>query len=52
MSNWFSKNFWLKVIAFILAVIIWSYAREELKHTSGYRTETSRTEVPTEIPQR
>lgn len=53
MSNWLSKNFWLKIIAFILAVIVWSYAREELKKTPGYKTERGpASEIPTEIPQR
>lgn len=53
MSNRFSKNFWLKIIALVLAVIVWSYAREELKHTPGYRAEKmSYSEIPAEIPQR
>ena len=53
MSNWFSRNFWLKIIAFILAVVVWSYAREELKKTPGYKAERAPySEIPTEIPQR
>jgi len=52
MSNWFSKNFWLKVIALILAIIVWSYAREELKKTPGYKAEnTPYSKIPAEIPQ-
>ncbi len=53
MSNWFSKNFWLKIIALVLAVIVWSYARQELKNTPGYKAERAPySEIPTEIPQR
>jgi len=53
MSSWFSKNFWLKVVAFVLAVIVWSYAREELRHTPGYKAEkATNNEIPTYIPQR
>jgi len=53
MSSWLSRNFWIKVIAFILAIIVWSYAREELKHTPGYKAERAPyNEIPTDIPQR
>ena len=53
MSSWFSKNFWLKIIALVLAVIVWSYAREELKHTPGYKAERAPySEIPTGIPQK
>jgi len=53
MSNWFSKNFWLKLIALILAIIVWSYAREELRNTPGYKVEkVPYSEAPAEIPQR
>ncbi len=53
MSDWFSKNFWLKLVALILAIIVWSYARQELKNTPGYRAEKSvYSEIPTAIPQK
>ena len=53
MSDWFSKNFWLKLFAFILAVIVWSYARQELKNTPCYKAEKAAyNETPTEIPQK
>jgi hypothetical protein len=52
MMGWLSKNFLLKIIALVLAVIIWSYAREELDNTPRYRQEVSRQEVPAETPQR
>ena len=52
MNNWLSKNFWLKLIALILAVITWSYAREELKNTPGYRAEkVPYSEAPAGVPQ-
>ncbi len=35
MSNWLSKNFWLKLVALALAVIIWFYADVEIKRTPG-----------------
>lgn len=35
MIDWLSKNFWLKVIAIILAVITWFYVDRAIKHTSG-----------------
>jgi hypothetical protein len=41
MNNWFSKNFWLKLIAFVLAVITWFYARHELKNIPGYKAESA-----------
>lgn len=53
MSDWVSKNFWLKVIALILAIIVWSYAREELRNTPGYKAEKEiNNEIPTVIPQK
>ena len=53
MSDWFSKNFWLKLVALILAIIVWSYARQELRNTPGYRAErSSYNEIPTVIPQK
>ena len=53
MSGWLSRNFWIKVIALILAIIVWSYAREELKNTPGYKAERAPySEIPTDIPQR
>ena len=54
MSNWFSKNFWLKLIAFILAVITWFYAHQELKNTPGYKAERTmhNEEAPANTPQK
>ena len=53
MSNWFAKNFWLKLTALILAVLTWSYAREALRNTPGYKAEkVIFTETPAEFPQR
>jgi len=53
MNDWFSKNFWLKLVAFILAVIVWSYARQELKNTPGYKAmKAAYNETSTEIPQK
>jgi len=53
MSNWFSRNFWLKLIALILAVITWFYAREELKNTRGYSAEKAQYyQAPADIPQK
>ena len=37
MTSWLAKNFWLKIIALILAVIVWFYARQEIRYTAGYR---------------
>ncbi|HOX10303.1 MAG TPA: hypothetical protein PLA52_06640 [Candidatus Omnitrophota bacterium] len=48
----FSKEFWLKIIAFVLAVIIWAYAREDLDSTPGYIPENPHHIAPAEIPQR
>ena len=52
MMGVFSKEFWLKIIAFVLAVIVWAYAREDLDKTPGYISEVSHREIPAEIPQR
>lgn len=53
MSDWFSKNLWLKLVALILAIIVWSYARQELKIAPGYKAEKpAYNEIPTEIPQK
>ncbi len=35
MSNWLFKNFWLKITALILAIIIWYYADVEIKRVPG-----------------
>lgn len=35
MINWLSKNFWLKIIALSLAVILWFYADVEVKRAPG-----------------
>ncbi|MFA5339008.1 MAG: hypothetical protein WC317_02530 [Candidatus Omnitrophota bacterium] len=53
MSDWFSKNFWLKLVAFILAIIVWSYARQELKSNPGYKAEKAPyIEAPAVVPQK
>ncbi|MDD5073447.1 MAG: hypothetical protein PHX64_02530 [Candidatus Omnitrophica bacterium] len=53
MNDWLSKNFWLKLVALILAIIVWSYARQELKNTPGYKAEkVAHNETPTVIPQK
>lgn len=35
MTGWLGKNFWLKIISLILAIISWSYVAEELRHMPG-----------------
>lgn len=35
MIDWLSKNFWLKIIALILAMITWFYVDEAIKHNPG-----------------
>lgn len=52
MMGIFSKEFWLKIIALVLAVIVWAYAREDLDKTPGYVPEASHHEAPAGIPQR
>ncbi|KPK37933.1 MAG: hypothetical protein AMJ78_10765 [Omnitrophica WOR_2 bacterium SM23_29] len=35
MKNWLFKNFWLKAISLVLAIITWFYVVGELSHTPG-----------------
>lgn len=35
MTSWLGKNFWLKIISLILAIIAWYYVAEELRHMPG-----------------
>jgi len=30
MNNWIVNNFWIKIVALILAIITWFYVNEEL----------------------
>lgn len=50
MMGLFSKEFWLKIIALVLAIIVWAYAREDLDNTPGYIPETTHHESPSVIP--
>lgn len=50
MMGLFSKEFWLKIIALVLAIIVWAYAREDLDNTPGYRPEATHHESPLAIP--
>lgn len=51
--DWFSKDFWLKIIALVLAIIVWSYARGDLDNTPGYTPPgSSHKQIPAETPQR
>lgn len=51
--DWFSKDFWLKIIAFVLAIIVWAYAREDLDNIPGYAPQGSyNRQIPAETLQR
>jgi len=53
MNDWLSKNFWLKLVALLLAIISWSYARQDLKNNPGYKAEKpAYNETPTVVPQK
>lgn len=37
LQKWFTNNFWLKIIALILAIISWMYISEEVKQGTAIR---------------
>ncbi len=53
MTGWLSKNLWLKIIALVLAIIVWAYAREDLDKSPRYKqSDTPHQEAPAELPQK